>query len=76
VSSLLAQLLRASPQGLRETKRLLNTPLLERMDADGGRLVELSARLFGSEEARVAMAAFRQRRPPRWVVDRSDPPSD
>jgi enoyl-CoA hydratase/carnithine racemase len=73
VSSLLAEVLRASPQGLTETKRLLNAPLLERMDADGGRLVELSARLFASEEARAAMAAFRERRAPPWAVGRSDP---
>jgi enoyl-CoA hydratase len=72
IASLLAQLLRASPQGLRETKRLLNAPLLARMDADGGRLVELSARLFASEEARLAMAAFRDRRPPPWATGRSD----
>lgn len=71
--SLLAQLLQSSPQGLRETKRLLNAPLLARMDADGGGLVELSARLFGSEEARLAMAAFRERRPPPWATDRSHP---
>jgi enoyl-CoA hydratase len=71
VSTLLTKLLRASPQGLRETKRLLNAPLLERMDADGARLVELSARLFASEEARLAMAAFRERRPPPWAVARS-----
>jgi enoyl-CoA hydratase len=76
VSSLLAGLLRASPQGLRETKRLLNAPLLARMDDDGGRLVELSARLFASEEARVAMAAFRDRRPPPWAAERSDSPAD
>ncbi|MDX6317628.1 MAG: enoyl-CoA hydratase [Nocardioidaceae bacterium] len=76
VSSLLAGLLRASPQGLRETKRLLNAPLLTRMDADAGRLVELSARLFASEEARVAMAAFRERRPPPWTAGRSNSPTD
>jgi enoyl-CoA hydratase len=72
-ASLLAQLLTASPQGLRETKRLLNAPLLARMDADGSRLVELSARLFASEEARLAMAAFRERRPAPWATGRSGP---
>ena len=57
----------ASPQGLRETKALLNRPLLARIDADGEDLVTLSARLFASEEAREGMTAFKERRPPRWV---------
>jgi enoyl-CoA hydratase len=30
----------------------------------------LSARLFGSDEAREGMLAFLQKRPPRWAVDR------
>jgi enoyl-CoA hydratase len=63
--ALLSDLRRASPQGLRETKRLLNAPLLKRIDADGDRLVELSTRLFSSAEAREAMSAFRERRAPR-----------
>jgi enoyl-CoA hydratase/carnithine racemase len=64
-STLLSQLVGGSPQGLTETKRLLNARMLERMDEDGPRLVELSARLFASDEARLAMAAFRERRPAR-----------
>jgi enoyl-CoA hydratase len=67
VAALLAQLDKASPQGLRETKALLNRDLLARMDADGESLVALSARLFGSEEAREGMTAFRERRRARWV---------
>jgi enoyl-CoA hydratase/carnithine racemase len=55
-----------SPQGLRETKRLLNAPLLSRIAAEGDALVELSARLFASAEAREGMLAFRERRPPSW----------
>jgi enoyl-CoA hydratase/carnithine racemase len=49
-------------QGLRETKRLLAADLLERIDAHGEDLVALSARLFGSDEAREAMAAFLSRK--------------
>jgi enoyl-CoA hydratase/carnithine racemase len=65
--SLLGELTRASPQGLRETKRLLNAPLLNRIDDEGDRLVALSARLFSSDEAGEGIAAFRERRRPSWV---------
>lgn len=56
-----------APQGLRETKALLNRPLLERIDRDGEALVALSARLFASDEANEGMTAFREKRPPRWM---------
>lgn len=65
VSSLLHELLSVPPQGLAETKRLLNAPVLRAMAADGESLVQLSARLFASDVAHQAMAAFRQRRMPR-----------
>ncbi|MEJ7743596.1 MAG: enoyl-CoA hydratase-related protein [Nocardioidaceae bacterium] len=68
LGELVGELARVSPQGLRETKRLLNAVLLERMDADGAAMVELSARLFASAEAREGMTAFRERRLPAWVV--------
>jgi enoyl-CoA hydratase len=67
-AAIVDDLLLASPQGLLETKRLLNGPRLARMDRDGDTLVALSARLFGSTEAREAMAAFRERRPPPWAT--------
>jgi enoyl-CoA hydratase/carnithine racemase len=67
--SLIEELKKASPQGVRETKRLLNAQLVKRIDAEGHDLVALSARLFASEEARAAMSAFRDRRPPSWVRD-------
>ncbi|MEP6666874.1 MAG: enoyl-CoA hydratase family protein, partial [Nocardioidaceae bacterium] len=60
---------KVSPQGMRETKALLNRPLLERIEAQGDDLVALSARLFASDEAREGMTAFRERRPPRWAAD-------
>lgn len=66
---LLSALRRVSPQGLRETKRLLNRTLLEQMDDEGDRLVALSAKLFASDEAREGMTAFRERRSPIWVVE-------
>ncbi|KAA1424052.1 enoyl-CoA hydratase-related protein [Nocardioides antri] len=62
VAELCGQLTTGAAQGLRETKRLLAAPLLERIDAEGEDLVGLSARLFGSDEAREAMLAFLNRK--------------
>ncbi|MGI8578550.1 MAG: enoyl-CoA hydratase family protein [Nocardioidaceae bacterium] len=67
LDSRIMELCKASPQGLRETKALLNGPLSKHIAADGERLVELSARLFASDEAREGMTAFRERRPPAWA---------
>jgi len=55
-------LAKGSPQGLRETKRLLGRPLIDRIDELGGDLAKLSAKLFGSEEAKTAMLAFLSRK--------------
>lgn len=57
-----------SPQGLAETKALTVAPLLARFDEQAEALTELSARLFASEEAQEGIAAFREKRPPRWQV--------
>ena len=62
VDEICANLAKGTPQGLRETKTLLGRPLVERIDTQGGDLAALSARLFGSEEAKVAMLAFLQRK--------------
>ncbi|MDF9715151.1 enoyl-CoA hydratase/isomerase family protein [Nocardioides sp. ChNu-99] len=61
VDRVVAALASGAPQGLAETKALLNRDLLARIDADGERLVELSARLFRSDAAREAMTAFLSR---------------
>ncbi|MEQ6899880.1 enoyl-CoA hydratase-related protein [Nocardioides sp. YIM 152588] len=61
VEETVASLATGAPQGLRETKALLGRDLLARIDRDGEDLVALSARLFGSEEAREAMRAFLSR---------------
>lgn len=58
----LTSLTKGNPQGLRETKQLLGQPLVERIDRLGGDLAKLSARLFGSEEAKNAMLAFLNRK--------------
>jgi enoyl-CoA hydratase len=63
-----AQLLLGSPQGLAESKRLITGRVRAAIDQDGDRMVELSARLFASEEAHEGMVAFLERRPPRWAV--------
>ncbi|MCU1612504.1 MAG: Enoyl-CoA hydratase/carnithine racemase [Frankiales bacterium] len=53
-----------SPTALVETKRLLraHTP-----DLAFDPLLELSARFFASEEGQEGIAAFREKRPARWV---------
>jgi enoyl-CoA hydratase/methylglutaconyl-CoA hydratase len=58
VQAVLDDLVKGYPQGLRETKALLNHDLVGRIDALGAEMATLSARLFGSDEAREAMLAF------------------
>ena len=58
VADVCAELLRAHAQGLRETKALLSRGLVENIDAHADDMAALSARLFGSDEAREAMTAF------------------
>jgi enoyl-CoA hydratase len=62
VARVLADLAKGYPQGLRETKKLLNHDLVERLDRLGEGLAAQSAELFASDEAREAMTAFLQRR--------------
>lgn len=64
---LVQMLLAASPQGLAQTKALVNHDLLAAFDAGRDRVVTQSSRLFASEEAQEGMAAFLARRPPRWA---------
>ena len=59
---LCASLATGAPQGLRESKRILNHDLLERIDARGEEMAALSARLFASDEAKEAMTAFLSRK--------------
>ncbi len=62
VARVLAALTKGDLQGLRETKQLIGGPLVERIDALGEDLAALSARLFGSAEAKAAMRSFLDRR--------------
>lgn len=61
VARVCASLATGAAQGLRESKRVLNRDLVERIDARGGEMADLSARLFASEEAQSAMRAFLSR---------------
>jgi len=62
VDSVVESLLMGVPQGLGETKKLLNRELLADIDARGKDLAELSASLFGSPAAQEAMLAFLNRK--------------
>lgn len=65
--SLVADLLRGSPQGLAASKALTTAAILGGFDRDTERLANESARLFTSDEAREGMTAFLQKRPPAWL---------
>lgn len=62
VARVCASLASGAPQGLRESKRILNRELVARIDAHGAEMAELSATLFASEEAKAAMTAFLTRK--------------
>ncbi|TCC50138.1 enoyl-CoA hydratase [Kribbella capetownensis] len=62
VNSVVESLLMGVPQGLGETKKLLNRELLADIDARGKDLADLSASLFGSSAAQEAMLAFLNRK--------------
>ncbi|MEU4493098.1 enoyl-CoA hydratase family protein [Streptomyces sp. NBC_00210] len=59
---------RASPQGLAASKELLGARVLETFDRDAEDLVQRSASLFASAEAREGMTSFLERRDPAWVL--------
>lgn len=58
VARVCASLATGAAQGLRETKALINAPLLARIDAGAEEMAALSARLFASPEAQQAITAF------------------
>jgi len=58
VAQVLADLGKAYPQGLRESKKILNRDLVARIDERGDEVAALSAELFASDEAREAMTSF------------------
>ncbi|MGW6564415.1 enoyl-CoA hydratase family protein [Streptomyces sp. NPDC054975] len=66
LDSILDGLRRGSPQGLAESKRLVTARVLETFERDAEDLVQRSASLFASPEAREGMTAFLERRDPEW----------
>ena len=58
VERVCAALVKAHPQGLRETKKLLGHGLRSYLEVRGEAMAELSAHLFASDAAREAMLAF------------------
>ena len=62
VAAVCASLATGAPQGLRESKRILNRDLVARIDALGEEMAATSTRLFASDEAREAMTAFLSRK--------------
>ena len=67
VAAVLDALRACSPQGLTETKPLTTRTARAAFDARADEAQALSARLFGSDEAREGMLSFLEKRPPRWA---------
>ena len=61
------ELRRSSPQGLAESKRLVNRAVLAEFDAHAEELAQRSASFFGSDEVREGIMSFLEKRPPRWA---------
>ncbi|WP_409237741.1 enoyl-CoA hydratase family protein [Streptomyces sp. PA5.6] len=68
LAPLLEGLRGAAPGALAETKKLLTARVLDAFDDQSDALTALSARLFGSAEAREGMTAFLERRERPWVL--------
>lgn len=62
LAAVCASLATGAAQGLRESKRILNRDLVQRIDEAGAEMAALSAQLFASDAAREAMTAFLNRR--------------
>ncbi|QEV18689.1 enoyl-CoA hydratase family protein [Streptomyces alboniger] len=68
LAPMLDGLRRAAPGALAETKKLLTARVLDAFDDHSDACTALSARLFGSTEARDGTEAFLERREPPWVL--------
>lgn len=68
LAPLLDALRKGSPQGLAASKRLVTARVLETFERDAEDLVQRSATLFASAEAREGMTAFLERRDPAWAM--------
>lgn len=72
VDRLITEFRAVSPQGMAESKKLVNAAVLDGFDERAKDLAATSARLFGTEEAAEGMLAFLQRRLPRWAAVPAD----
>ncbi|WP_045823757.1 enoyl-CoA hydratase family protein [Williamsia herbipolensis] len=69
VERLTADIAKASPQGLRESKKVVNSVVTEMFERYADQRRAESAELFASDEAREGMSAFLEKRSPRWALD-------
>jgi methylglutaconyl-CoA hydratase len=69
VGRYLASLLKGAPLALAGAKRLVREVATLPMDAAFVEMTERSARFFASDEAREGLAAFAEKRAPRWARD-------
>lgn len=67
LAPVLEGLLKAGPEALAATKRLVTAPVRAALERDGAALAELSARHFASAEAREGISARFERRAPSWL---------
>ncbi|MCJ0873576.1 enoyl-CoA hydratase family protein [Streptomyces sp. AP-93] len=67
LAPVLEGLLKAGPEALAATKRLVTAPVRAALERDGAALTELSARHFASAEAREGITARFERRDPSWL---------
>ncbi|MFD6889033.1 enoyl-CoA hydratase family protein [Streptomyces sp. NPDC059957] len=67
LAPVLEGLLKAGPEAVAATKRLVTAPVRAALERDGAALTELSARYFASAEAREGISARFERRDPSWL---------
>ncbi len=67
VARLCGELRKGSPQGLVESKRLVNASIVAEFDRTADELAKRSGSFFGTPEVIEGMTAFFQRRPPSWA---------
>jgi methylglutaconyl-CoA hydratase len=69
VGRYVASLLKGAPGALAASKRLVREVGTLPMSVAFAEMTERSARFFASEEAREGLAAFAEKRSPRWARD-------